>query len=148
MTWRFCVDYRSLNDVTIKDSCPLPRKDACQDSLGGTKWFSTLDLWSGYWKTELAEEDSDKTAFCTRSRQYRFRVPSMDLANGCRQFQRLVDLILAGLTYESYLDFLDDVICFSRRFTEHLGRLKTTFDRLSQANLNLRADECQLFICK
>ena len=144
-SWRFCVDYRALNNITVKDSYPLPRIDACLDSLGGAQYFSTLDLRAGYWQTELAEEDANKTAFCTRSGQYRFRVLSMGLVNAPSQFQRLMDVILSGLTFESCLVYLDDIICFSRTFEEHLERLGGIFDRLAAADLKLRATKCQLF---
>jgi transposase InsO family protein/predicted aspartyl protease len=147
-TFRFTVDYRSVNNITVKDSYALPRIDACLDSLGGSEYFSTLDLRAGYWQTELASEDADKTAFCTRSGQYKFVVLSMGLCNAPSQFQRLMDLVLAGLTYESCLVFLDDIICFSRSFEEHLKRLGTIFERLAQANLKLRASKCQLFKTK
>ena len=142
---RFCVDYRKLNNTTIKDSYPLPRIDSCLESLGGSYYFSTLDLRTGYWQTELQPEDADKTAFVTRSGQYRFTVLSMGLANAPGQFQRLMDLILAGLTFECCLVYLDDIICYSRTFEEHLTRLGTIFDRLAKANLKLKASKCQLF---
>ena len=80
-SWRFCIDYRALNFATVKDSYPLPRVSACLDALGGSRLFSTLDLRAGFWQTELAEEDADKSAFCSRSGQYRFRVLSVGLAN-------------------------------------------------------------------
>jgi hypothetical protein len=147
-TFRFTVDYRSVNNITVKDSYALPRIDACLDSLGSSKYFSTLDLRAGYWQTELASEDADKTAFCTRSGQYKFVVLSMGLCNAPSQFQRLMDLVQAGLTYASCLVFLDDIICFSRSFEEHLKRVGTIFERLAQANLKLRASKCQLFKIK
>jgi hypothetical protein len=85
-TWRFCVDYRKLNDVTRKEAYPLPRIDSCLECLGGSRYFSTLALRDGYWQTELAQEDADKTAFITRSGPYRFTVLSMGLANAPSQF--------------------------------------------------------------
>ena len=97
------MDYRKLNSVTAKLSYPLPRIDTCLESLGGAQYFSTLDLRSGYWQTEIAEEDRDKTAFSTRSNQYRFTVLSMGLANAPAQFQRLMNLVLMGLNFESCL---------------------------------------------
>jgi hypothetical protein len=142
---RFCVDYRRLNSRTVKDSYPLPRIDTCLESLGGSRYFSTLDLRSGYWQSEIAEEDRDKTAFSTRSGQYRFVVLSMGLANAPSQFQRLMDLVLAGLNFEACLVYLDDIICFSKTFEQHLQRLGAIFDRLVAANLLLTAQKCSLF---
>jgi transposase InsO family protein len=144
-TMRFCVDYRKLNSNTTKISYPLPRIDTCLESLGGAQYFSTLDLRSGYWQTEIAEEDRDKTAFSTRSGQYRFTVLSMGLANAPAQFQRLMDMVLIGLNFETCLIYLDDIICFSRTFDEHLTRLSAIFDRLVDSNLKLSAKKCHLF---
>ena len=144
-TMRFCVDYRKLNSVTVKLSYPLPRIDTCLESLGGAQYFSTLDLRSGYWQTEIAEEDRDKTAFSTRSGQYRFTVLSMGLANAPAQFQRLMDLVLVGLNFETCLVYLDDIICFSRTFDEHLSRLSAIFNRLVASDLKLSSKKCHLF---
>jgi hypothetical protein len=144
-TMRFCVDYRKLNDRTVKDSYPLPRLDGCLESLGGNRIFSTLDLRAGYWQTELDPSDAEKTAFITRSGQYKFTVLSMGLMNAPSQFQRLMDLVLAGLLWDVCLAYLDDVIVFSRDFDQHLERLAAVLDRLVKANLKLKPSKCQLF---
>jgi hypothetical protein len=77
---RFCVDYRKLNDVTRKDSYPLPRIDTCLDALSGACWFSTFDLRSGYHQVRMQEGDADKTAFVTRDGTFKFHVMPSDSA--------------------------------------------------------------------
>ena len=72
-TLRFCVDYRRLNDLTYKDCFPLPSIDTCLDALGGSVYFSTMDLRSGFWQVAIDPRDADKTAFVTRKGQFRFR---------------------------------------------------------------------------
>jgi hypothetical protein len=138
-TWRFCVDYRKLNDLTKKEAYPLPRIDTCLESHGGSSYFSTLDLRSGYWQTELDLRDADKTAFVTRSGLYRFTVLSMGLTNVPSQFQRLMNLVLAGLLWNYCLVYLDDNIIFSKTFDQHLERLAAVFERLSKSSLKMKA---------
>ena len=86
-TTRFCIDYRKLNDVTVKDSYPLPRTDDCLDSLAGSMWFSTLDLSSGYWQVEMDGEDKEKTAFTTGSGLYQFTLMPFGLCNDPATFE-------------------------------------------------------------
>ena len=130
-----CVDYRQLNAITYKDSYPLPHIDTCLGSMNGAVWFSTLDLRSGYHNIPIKESDKDKTAFITRRGCFRYKV----------MFQRLMDLVLCGLTYETCLVYLDDIIVFSRDFDSHIERLRQVFDRLRMANLKLHMKKCSLF---
>ena len=141
---RFCVDFRQLNNLTVKDSYPLPRIDSCMDSLGGAKYFSTLDLRSGYWQVELDKESSEKTAFVTRKGIYKFNVLAFGLSNAPAIFQRLMDLVLLGLNWQICLAFLDDVIVMSSTFEQHLERLRQVFERFRGANLKLNAGKCHL----
>jgi hypothetical protein len=95
---RFCVDYRALNAVTVKDVYPLPHVDETLEALGGAQWFTTFDLMAGYWQVEVAPEDRDKTAFLTREGLYRFLRMPLGLSNAPSTFQRLMDCVLRGLT--------------------------------------------------
>ena len=115
-TTRFCVDYRKVNDVTIKDAYPLPRVDDTLDTLAGSVWFSTLDLKSGYWQVKVAPEDREKTAFCTQEGLFEFNVMPFGLCNAPATFQHLMDSVLAGLQWSSCLVYLDDIIIMGRSF--------------------------------
>ena len=142
---RYCIDYRGLNAVTQKANYPLPRIDACHDSLGGNTLFSCLDMRSSYWQVKVKDSDVDKTSFVTRKGIFGFKVLPFGLCNAPSTFQRLVDLVLAGLTWEVCLAYLDDLVVFSRTFHEHLERLQLVLSRLKEANLKLKPNKCSLF---
>jgi len=144
-TWRFCVDMRQLNNLTLKDSYPLPRGDTCLESLGGAVYISSLDLRQGYWQQELDEKSSQKAAFVTRRGVFKFNVLAYGLCNAPASFQRLMDMVLNGLTWQFCLVYLDDVVVFSSTFEDHLLRLQQVFDRFRSANLKLKASKCKLF---
>ena len=143
-TMRFCIDYRHLNECTKKDSYPLPRVDECLDALSGASWFSTLDLRSGYHQVAMDMKDADKTAFVTRRGIFRWRVMPFGLCNAPATFQRLMDIALSGLNFETCLVYLDDVIIFGNDLDQHLDRLKQVLQRLREAHLKLKPTKCQL----
>ncbi len=120
---RFCIDYRKLNDATVKDSYPLPRIDDTLEQLAGAKWFSCLDLNSGYWQVEVQEEDRPKTAFNSRRGLYEFRVMPFGLCNAPATFERLMETVLAGLHWQICLIYLDDIIIHGHDFQSMLANL-------------------------
>ena len=144
-TKRFCVDYRKLNSITRRDAYPLPRIDDTLSTMAGSKWFSTLDLISGYWQVEMSPEDQEKTAFCTPEGLFEFTVMPFGLCNAPATFQRLMDLVLSGLQWTECLVYLDDVIILGRDFEDHLRSLKLVFQRLRESGLKLKPAKCTLF---
>ena len=144
-TVRWCVDYRRLNDVTIREAYPIPRIDMCLGSLGGACVFSTLDLQSGYWQIPMDDEDREKTAFITKYGLFEYNRMPFGLTNAVSTFQRLMEMILRGLQWDSLLIYLDDVIIYSRTPEEHVERLRTVLVRLGKAGLKLKPSKCFLF---
>jgi hypothetical protein len=142
---RFCVDYRTLNDVTRNGCFPHPRIDDTLDKLAGAKWFSTLDLKSGYWQVALHPEDKEKTVFSTGQGLWQFTVMPFGRCNVPATFERLMEPVLRGLTYDASLVYLDDVIVIGRTFQEQLDNLRKVFHRLREAHLELNPAKFQLF---
>ena len=141
---RCCVDYRQLNERTVKDAYPLPRIDDCLDTLAGSQIFSTFDLRSGYYQVAMDPKDAHKTTFVTRRGTYAFRVMPFGLCNAPATFQRLMDVTMMGLNFEICLVYLDDIIVFSKDVQTHLVRLELLFRRLQEANLKLKPSKCSL----
>ena len=142
---RFCIDYRKLNALTVRDVYPLPRMDECLDSLGDAEYFSTLDANTGFWQIEVAEEDRDKTTFSCHVGMYRFLRMPFGLVNAPATFQRAMDIILSEVRWESVLVYLDDVIIFSRSFEEHVKHLDLVLQKLSEAGATLKFSKCKFF---
>lgn len=143
---RFCIDYRRLNKVTVPDSMPLPRCDDSLDALGGSKWFTTLDLRSGFFQVGLDKESRPLTAFCIPgSGLWQFKVVPFGSMTSPAVFERLMERVFAGLTFVSLLIYLDDIIVFGRTFDIHLQNLKEVFQRLAEANLKLNPEKCMFF---
>ncbi|MEM7494265.1 MAG: reverse transcriptase family protein, partial [Pseudomonadota bacterium] len=134
---RCCVDYRRLNEVTLRDSYPIPRIDDSLDALSGARWFSTLDLKSGYHQVKMSAKDKPKTAFSCGSGLWEFRVMPFGLCNAPATFERLMEAVLAGLHWKSLLVYLDDVIVFGSSFAEAQRRLTEVLERFRAAGLKL-----------
>ena len=137
----FCVDYRRLNALTKPDVFPLPRID---DLLAGTKFFSTLDLASGYWQVGMDNDSREKTAFTTQVGLFEFTVMPFGLCNAPATFQRLMENVLAGLTREKCIVYLDDILVMGKTFEEHLSNLRDVCSCLDRAGLKFKPSKCKL----
>ncbi|UYV80596.1 SLC25A29 [Cordylochernes scorpioides] len=102
-SWRFCLDYCRLNKITKKNVYPLPRIDDTLDCLRGAKFYSSMDLQSGYWKIDVEESDREKTAFKTPDGLYEFKVMPFGLCNAPATFERMIDNLLKGLKKPDYV---------------------------------------------
>ena len=144
-TLRFCVDYRKLNAITVKDTYPLPRMDDCLDSLGDASIFTTLDCNSGYWQIPVAEEDRDKTTFTCHEGCFCFLRMPFGLCNAPATFQRTLDILLSGFRWKTCLVYLDDIIIFSKSAEEHLKHVEQVLSVLRTAGLSLKLSKCNFF---
>ena len=134
-----------LNEATVKDGFPIPRVDDSLAALSGSRWFSKLDLASGYWQVAMVTKTQEKAAFVTPSGLYKWNVMPFGLCNAPSTFARLMELVLKGLYRKICLIYLDDVIVMARTFEEELERLKQVFERLTRAGLKLKPKKCFLF---
>ena len=130
---------------SIKDSYPLPTIDTCSDAYWSARYFLTSDSRQSYWQVESDAESSAKTTFITRKGSFKYEVLLFGLSNAPAVFQRLMNVVMQGLTWEACLVFLDDIIVISSTFEQHLERLNAVFLRLKTANLKLKPSKCQLF---
>ena len=143
---RLCIDYRKLNARTIRDAYALPRIEDTLDTLAGSKIFSTLDLRSGYWQIEMAEEDKEKTAFAVdRLGFFESNRMCFGLTNAPATFQRLMEHCLRDLSMKECCIYLDDIIVFSKSVDEHLKRLERVFQCLHECGLKLKPSKCVFF---
>lgn len=143
---RMCIDYRMLNKITIKNKYPLPRVDELLDRLQGAKWFSKIDLRSGYHQIRISEGDIEKTAFRTRYGHYEFLVLPFGLTNAPATFMRLINDILNPHLDEFVIAFIDDILIYSKTKEEHEQHIKQVLEILRQHQLYAKGSKSEF--CK
>ena len=143
---RFCIDLRKLNARMVKDAYALPRTEETLDYLAGSKWFSALDLKSGYWQVELDEESKPLTAFTAGPLVfYKCERMPFGAMNAPATFQRLMETFLGDLHLNCCLIYLDDIIVFVKTREDDITRLGTVFQKLQEVGLKLQPFKCELF---
>lgn len=142
---RWCVDYRALNKVTVKDTYPLPLIEECLDTLAGNLWFSKLDANAAYWQIKVNPEDRKKTAFITKYGLFEFTRMGFGLCNAPATFARAINLVLHRLNWKIALAFLDDVLILGESTQAHLDNLRQVFERFRQYGLKFKPKKCEFF---
>ena len=142
---RLCIDYRKLNLKTVRDAFPLPRIDESLDALNGSKFFSTLDLASGFHQISIHPDDQHKTAFVTPFGLYEYTKMPMGLCNSPNTFQRLMQHIFNDTVFQILLIYVDDLIIYSTTIVEQIERLDKVFTRLKEHGLKLKGKKCHFF---
>ena len=135
------MDYRRLNAVSESDAYPMPQVDDLIDRLGGLSYITTMDLTRGYWQVPVSPDDKHKTAFAAPSGLFQFTRMPFGLKGAPATFQRLVDRVLQGLEEFSGA-YIDDIIVFSKLWTDHVRHLQAVLGRLQLAGLTVKTSKC------
>lgn len=144
--WRLVVDFRQLNKKLLADKFPLPRIDDILDQLGRAKYFSTLDLMSGFHQIEIEKQSREVTAFSLQERgHFQYKRLPFGLNISPNSFQRMMSIALSGLSPECAFLYIDDVIVVGCSIEHHLKNLRKVFECFRQRNLKLNPSKCNFF---
>jgi hypothetical protein len=142
-TQRICVDYRDLNEVTIKNKYPLPHIEDLFDQLKEARLFSKIDLRSGYHKLRIRASDISKTAFTTRYGLYEYTVMSFGLTNAPAYFMYLMNKVFMEYLDKFVVVFIDDILVYSRNEEEHEEHLRLVLQKLKDNQLYAKLSKCE-----
>ena len=145
-TIRLCIDYRSLNEVTIKNKYPLPKIEDLFDQLNGAKVFSKIDLRSGYYQLKIRPQDIPKTTFVTRYGLYECMVMSFGLTNAPAYFMYLMNKVFMEYLDKFVVVFIDDILVFSKSEEEHEQHLRMVLDKLREHQLYAKFSKCEFWL--
>jgi hypothetical protein len=145
-TQRMCVDYRSLNEVTIKNKYPLPWIEDLFDQMKGASVFSKIDLRSGYHQLKIWESDIPKTAFHTRYGLYEYTVMSFGLTNAPAYFMYLMNEVFIEYLDKFVVVFIDDILIFSKMEEEHEKHLRLVLEKLRSNQLYVIFSKCEFWL--
>ena len=140
-----CIDYQALNKITVKNRYPLPKIEELLDRLHGAKYFTKIDLASGYHQIRVRESDIQKTAFVSRYGSFEYMVMPFGLCNAPATFQRVMNTILREGLDKFVLVFLDDILIYSKTLEEHLEHIRAVLGRLREEKFFGRLHKCDFF---
>lgn len=143
--WRFCIDYRRLNDVTVADEFPLPRINELIRHIKDSRYFVTLDLRAGYWQIMMDHESIPLTAFRAHQALYEYLVMPFGLKTAPATFSRLMNEVVGDLYWQGVCIYLDDILVHNVEFKEALRLTKIVLERLRRAGLTLSIKKCEFF---
>jgi hypothetical protein len=141
-TWQFCVDYRALNVKTVKDKFPIPVVEELMDELQGARFFTKIDLRSGYHQVQMHPTYNEKTPFRTHQGHFEFTVMPFGLTNAPATFQALMNDVLHDFIPTFILVFFDDILIYSPTWAEHLHHVKMVFDTIWLNQLFVKQSKC------
>ena len=142
-SWRFCVDYRLLNSLTVKSKFPIPVIDELLDELSSAHWFTSLDLCAGFNQIRLAPGEEHKTAFQTHWGHFEWTVMAFGLTGAPNTFQGAMNVTLKPLLRKCVLVFFDDILIYSKTLEEHVEHIRQVFHLLAKDNWLLKRSKCQ-----
>lgn len=142
---RMCIDYRALNGITIKNKYPLPRIDELLERPIGAKYFTKIDLQSGYHQIRMKPDDVEKTAFRTRYGSYEFLVLPFGLTNAPSTFMNMMQDMLKEYLDDFCVSFLDDILIYSKTLEEHQKHVRLVLDKLREHKLYVKLQKCEMF---
>ena len=145
---RLCLDYRGLNNQTIKDKYPLPRDQDIFDQLQGAKYFTSLDALYGYWQVRMAEDSIEKTSIRTPLGAYEFLVMPFGLCNAPATFQRFMESVLREHLLKYCMVYIDDIIIYSKTAEEHLQHIEAVLHTLKEHSVCIKWQKCHFFNVK
>ncbi|KAL6209996.1 hypothetical protein ACLB2K_020934 [Fragaria x ananassa] len=145
---RLCIDYKKLNQVTVKNKYPLPRIDDLFDQLRGASVFSNIDLRSGYHQLRIRDSDIAKTDFRSRNGHYEFVVMPFELTNAPAAFMDLMNRVFSPYLDRFVIVFIDNILVYSKSEKEHAKHLRLILRTLRNAQLFVKFSKCEFWLDK
>ncbi len=143
---KLCVDYRALNNITIKNSYSLSLISELQDRLQKTQWFTKFDILEAFNWIQIKEEDEWKTVFCTQLKHYKYLIISFNLINASVTFQTFINNVLRHYLNQFIIVYLNDILIYSRMKKEHVQYVRKVLQTLKKVNLCIKSEKSEFHV--